>query len=89
MHSTGIVRRVDDFGKIAIPKEIRRSLRIKEGEAMEFYTDKDGSLTMKKYYPENLDIQELCDKLCQNEPPSKAMQIREKCDELKRIVGEV
>lgn len=89
MQSTGIVRRVDDLGRIAIPKEVRRALRIKEDEAMEIFTDKDGSVILRKYYPENADIQHLCDKLCSNESPGKVIQIREKCDELRRIVGGV
>lgn len=49
MRATGIVRRVDDLGRIVIPKEIRRTLHIKEGTAMEYYIDKD-ILCIKKYY---------------------------------------
>ena len=42
MKATGIVRRVDDLGRIVIPKEIRRTLRIREGDPLEIYTEKDG-----------------------------------------------
>lgn len=49
MKATGIVRRVDDMGRVVIPKEIRREMRIKEGTPMEIFTDKDGSITFKKY----------------------------------------
>ena len=42
MRATGIIRRVDDLGRVVIPKEIRRTLGIKEGEAMEIFTEKDG-----------------------------------------------
>ena len=49
MKATGIVRRVDDLGRIVIPKEIRRTLGIREGEAMEIYTDSDGSVIYRKY----------------------------------------
>jgi AbrB family transcriptional regulator (stage V sporulation protein T) len=49
MKATGIVRRVDDLGRIVIPKEVRRSLRIREGDPLELFTDKDGSIIFKKY----------------------------------------
>ena len=49
MKATGIVRRIDDLGRIVIPKEIRRTLHIHEGDAMEIYTDNEGSVTFKKY----------------------------------------
>ena len=52
MNGTGIVRRVDDLGRIVLPKEIRRKLGINEGTPMEIYASAD-SVTMKKYYPEN------------------------------------
>ena len=51
MKATGIVRRVDDLGRIVIPKEIRRTLRIREGDPLEIYTDKDGEVIFKKYSP--------------------------------------
>ena len=49
MKATGIVRRIDDLGRVVIPKEIRRSLRIREGDPLEIYTDNDGSVTFRKY----------------------------------------
>ena len=51
MKATGIVRRVDDLGRIVIPKEIRRTLRIREGEPLEIFTDSDGAVIFKKYSP--------------------------------------
>lgn len=49
MKSTGIVRRIDDLGRVVIPKDIRRALHIKEGDPLEIYTDNDGGVTFKKY----------------------------------------
>ncbi len=51
MKATGIVRRIDDLGRIVIPKEIRRTLRIREGDPLEIYTDKEGEVILKKYSP--------------------------------------
>jgi AbrB family transcriptional regulator (stage V sporulation protein T) len=51
MKATGIVRRIDDLGRVVIPKEIRRTMRIKEGAPLEIYTDKDGEVIFKKYSP--------------------------------------
>ncbi len=51
MKATGIVRRVDSLGRVVIPKEIRHTMRIKEGSPLEIYTDKDGSITFRKYSP--------------------------------------
>lgn len=51
MKATGIIRRVDDLGRVVIPKEIRRTLGIKEGEPMEIFTEKDGQVIFKKYSP--------------------------------------
>lgn len=56
MRETGIVRRIDDLGRVVIPKEIRKTLRIREGDPLEIYTDKD-ELVFKKYSP----IQEVSD----------------------------
>ena len=49
MKATGIVRRIDDLGRVVIPKEIRRTMRIREGDPLEIYTDKDGEVIFKKY----------------------------------------
>ncbi len=51
MKATGIVRRIDDLGRVVIPKEIRRTMRIREGDSLEIYTDKDGEVIFKKYSP--------------------------------------
>lgn len=51
MKATGIVRRIDDLGRVVIPKEIRRTLRIREGDPLEIFVDRDGELILKKYSP--------------------------------------
>lgn len=51
MKATGIVRRIDDLGRVVIPKEIRRTLRIREGDALEIFTDAQGGVIFKKYSP--------------------------------------
>ncbi len=51
MKATGVVRRIDDLGRIVIPKEIRRTLHIKEGDPLEIFTDKEGEVILKKYSP--------------------------------------
>lgn len=49
MKATGIVRRIDDLGRVVIPKEIRRTLRIREGDPLEIFTDKEGGVIFRKY----------------------------------------
>ncbi len=51
MKATGIVRRIDDLGRVVIPKEIRRTMRIREGDPLEIYTERDGEVIFKKYSP--------------------------------------
>ena len=51
MKATGIVRRIDDLGRVVIPKEIRRTLRLKEGTPLEIFTDREGEIILKKYSP--------------------------------------
>jgi len=51
LKATGIVRRIDDLGRVVIPKEIRRTLRIREGDALEIFTDTQGGVIFKKYSP--------------------------------------
>lgn len=51
MKATGIVRRIDDLGRVVIPKEIRRTMRIREGDPLEIYTDAEGEVIFKKYSP--------------------------------------
>ena len=51
MKATGIVRRIDDLGRVVIPKEIRRTLRLREGTPLEIFTDREGEILLKKYSP--------------------------------------
>ena len=51
LKATGVVRRIDDLGRIVIPKEIRKILHIKEGDPLEIFTDKEGGIILKKYSP--------------------------------------
>ena len=51
MKATGIVRRIDDLGRVVIPKEIRRTMRIREGDPLEIFTASDGEVIFKKYSP--------------------------------------
>ena len=54
MKATGIVRRIDDLGRVVIPKEIRRTLRIREGDPLEIFTDREGEVILKKYSPSSV-----------------------------------
>ena len=51
MKATGIVRRIDDLGRVVIPKEIRKTLKIKEGMPLEIYTDEEGGIILRKFLP--------------------------------------
>lgn len=66
MRATGIVRRIDDLGRVVIPKEIRRAMKIREGDPLEIYTEKNGTVCFRKYSPigtVDLDTMKLiCDK---------------------------
>ncbi len=64
MKATGIVRRVDDLGRIAIPKKIRRTLRIRDGDSLEIYTEKDGGVIFRKYSPMG-DLQDFASQMCE------------------------
>lgn len=63
MESCRILYRIDDFGRIAIPKEIRRAMRIKEGDPLEIYTTRDGEIVFRKYSPLT-NVRELAQSLC-------------------------
>ena len=63
MKATGIVRRIDDLGRVVIPKEIRRTLRIREGDPLEIYTEKDGGVIFRKYSPMG-DLQDFASQIC-------------------------
>lgn len=64
MKATGIVRRIDDLGRVVIPKELRRTMRIREGDPLEIFTDKDGELIFKKYSPIG-ELSEHAQQLCE------------------------
>ena len=63
MKATGIVRRVDDLGRVVIPKEIRRTLKIREGDPLEIYTEKDGGVIFRKYSPMG-ELQDFAAQIC-------------------------
>lgn len=63
MKATGIVRRIDDLGRVVVPKEIRRTLRIREGDPMEIFTNHDGEIILKKYSPIG-EIEMICKTIC-------------------------
>jgi AbrB family transcriptional regulator (stage V sporulation protein T) len=63
MKATGIVRRIDDLGRVVIPKEIRRTLRIREGDPLEIFTEKGGEVIFKKYSPIG-ELSEFADQIC-------------------------
>ena len=65
MKATGIVRRIDDLGRVVIPKEIRRTLRIREGDPLEIYTEKDGEVIFKKYSPMG-ELQDFAAQICES-----------------------
>ena len=65
MKATGIVRRIDDLGRVVIPKEIRRTLRIREGDPLEIYTEKDGEVIFKKYSPMG-ELSEFAAQICES-----------------------
>lgn len=64
MKATGIVRRIDDLGRVVIPKEIRRTLRIREGDPLEIFTDREGQVILKKYSPIG-ELNEFASEYCQ------------------------
>ena len=65
MKATGIVRRIDDLGRVVIPKEIRRTLRIREGDPLEIYTEKDGEVIFQKYSPLG-DLGDFAGQICES-----------------------
>ena len=65
MKATGIVRRIDDLGRVVIPKEIRRVLRIREGDPLEIFTEKDGEVIFKKYSPMG-ELAEFAGQICES-----------------------
>jgi AbrB family transcriptional regulator (stage V sporulation protein T) len=65
MKATGIVRRIDDLGRVVIPKEIRRVLRLREGDPLEIFTEKDGEVIFKKYSPMG-ELAEFAAQICES-----------------------
>ncbi len=65
MKATGIVRRIDDLGRVVIPKEIRRTLRIREGDPLEIFTEQDGAVVFKKYSPMG-ELSEFAGSVCES-----------------------
>lgn len=65
MKATGIVRRIDDLGRVIIPKEIRRNMRIREGDPLEIYVSKDGEVILKKYSPIG-DFSDFATQICES-----------------------
>ncbi|MBQ3054927.1 MAG: AbrB/MazE/SpoVT family DNA-binding domain-containing protein [Oscillospiraceae bacterium] len=65
MKATGIVRRIDDLGRVVIPKEIRRTMRIREGDPLEIYTERGGEVIFKKYSPMG-DLSEAAAQICES-----------------------
>ena len=63
LKQTGVTRKIDELGRIVIPKEIRKNLGIRDGESLEIYTS-DDSIILKKYY-EVKKLEDVCDKLCE------------------------
>ncbi len=92
MKATGIIRRIDDLGRIVIPKEIRRTLRISEGCPMEIIPSPEGIL-LKKYYPEE-NLSELLsvingevEELCKDLGPERTGDIRRHLQEIQRVLN--
>lgn len=91
MVATGIVRRMDDLGRIVIPKEIRRKIGVKEGDPFEIYITEDHDGVIFKRYSVDLkaDIQSLCVRLCDGvESYEIEQKIRRKCEELQKLISE-
>lgn len=64
MKATGIVRRIDDLGRVVIPREVRRTLKIHEGDPLEIFTTREGEIVLKRYQPMELtELGEMVDKL--------------------------
>ena len=82
MRATGIVRRIDDLGRVVIPREIRRSLGIREGDALEIYTEKN-QVIFQRYMPQySADIQNVVEYLQDEMANSTDTDERIRLDEL-------
>jgi len=76
MRATGIIRRIDDLGRIVIPKEIRRSIRINEGDALEIFTTNDGAICLKPYEEKPLTEEEILNRVNEMSREEKAELIK-------------
>ena len=91
MEATGIIRRVDDLGRIVLPKAVRRKAGISEGTAMEIFMSKD-EITLKKYYPEEelggmaKNLMEAVEDMCVDLGPEKTGDIRRHIREIQMLL---
>lgn len=91
MKATGIIRRVDDLGRIELPKEVRRQIGISEGAAMKIFVSSDG-ITLKRYYPEGeledmtKNLMEAVEDMCINLGPEKTGGIRRHIREIQNLL---
>jgi len=74
MKATGIVRRIDELGRVVIPKEIRRTMRIREGDPLEIFTDREGELIFKKYSPAK-EISDFAEKIAESVSESSGLPV--------------
>ena len=82
MSTVGIIRRVDDLGRIVIPKEVRQQLRIREGDPLEIFANKDGSIFLKPYQEPSRKVEDLIDLF-------KQMDRKDQKETLKKLVEEM
>lgn len=82
MRATGIIRRIDDLGRVVVPKEIRRRLGIKEGDPLEIFTTRDGEIIFKPYQAKNKAIDNFIEAF-------KEMGIADKKEIIKKLVEEM
>lgn len=88
MKATGIIRRVDDLGRVVIPKEIRRNLGIREGEALEIYVN-PGEVIFRKFECDRMnDLEQACDNLVYDCDMQTTSQIRKLVEQIKKIYKE-
>lgn len=94
MNVTGIVKRLDDLGRITIPKEVRRKVGISEGTPMEIFMSAEG-IMLKKYYPENeladmaANLMEAVEEMCVELGPEKTGDIRRRIHEIQSLLKPV
>ena len=88
MRATGIVRRIDDLGRVIIPREIRRSMGIKEGDPLEIYTTEDG-VVFQKYRPQAVsEVETIRNKCLDLVCPSKAEELNKLFDQIINAIKE-